>query len=849
MAGRRARDPVSVAPAVAAAPPDGDGGARRAEMGAQAGARALADVEAGASEERFRALVEATQSAAYRMSADWSQLVQMDGRGFLAEPTATTADWLELYILPEDRSRVVAAVREAIRTKAPFDLEHRVRRADGTVGWTRSRAVPLLDERGEIREWFGAATDLTAQREVEAALRQSEERFRALVNATSYVVYRVSADWREMRQLDGRGFIADAHSPKVEWLADYILPEDEPAVLEAIGKAIRTKSLFELEHRVRRVDGTVGWALSRAVPLLDERGEIREWFGAASDVTAQRAAAEALRESERSLAAELEVAHRLHELSARLVRGGELRALWQQMLETACAIMHADCASMQIIGAGPSGDEPVLHLQAWRGFHPDSARYWERVPAAGPSSCARALTIGGRCIIADVDACADLEGTGDLAEYHRSGIRAMQSTPLLARGGRLLGVVSTHWREPHEPPAHALGIFDILARQVADLIDRQQAEEAFRRSQERFGRVGNVEGVGVLFFDVASGALVDANDAFLDMFGYTREDVTSGSLSWQKLTPPEYVAISREQLGKLAATGRIGPYEKEYLRKDGSRSWMLFAGASLGDGSLIEYCIDVSDRKRAEAALREAKEAAEQANRAKSQFLSTLSHELRTPLTAVIGLADLLGEDIVGPTNPKQKEYLARIRAGAWHLVSIIDEILTFSRVEAGKERAELARVDVAEIARSVVDLLTDQARARGLRLTIAGADAPLVVRTDGGKVRQILVNLVGNALRYTESGSVDVVLAEDGAGALELRVRDTGPGIPAERIPEIFQAFVQLDASTTREHGGAGLGLTICRRLAQLLGGEVTVDSTLGQGSTFTVRLPHRTDMGAAAG
>lgn len=386
--------------------------------------------------------------------------------------------------------------------------------------------------------------------------------------------------------------------------------------------------------------------------------------------------------------------------------------------------------------------------------------------------------------------------------------------------------------------AVSVGAEQYLLATIQDITKRTHAEAALRQSERRLQRVANIPGVGVLTWALPSGVLLDANDAFLDMFGYTREEVRSGALTWRVMTPPEFVEESERQLAIYEQTGRIGPYEKQYIRKDGLRSWMLFAGASLGDGTLIEYCIDVSDRKRAEAALREAKEAAEKANRVKTQFLSTLSHELRTPLTAVIGLSELMELEVVGPTNERQKEYLARIKAGAWHLVSIIDEILTFSRTEAGKETVRLDPTDVAEIARSVVELLRDQALSRGLQLTLRGAAAPLVALTDGGKVRQIVVNLVGNALRYTAVGSVDVVL-EAGEDTLELRVRDTGPGIPPERLVDIFEPFVQLDGSMTREHGGTGLGLTICRRLARLLGGDVTVESTLGVGSTFTVRLP----------
>jgi PAS domain S-box-containing protein len=241
---------------------------------------------------------------------------------------------------------------------------------------------------------------------------------------------------------------------------------------------------------------------------------------------------------------------------------------------------------------------------------------------------------------------------------------------------------------------------------------------------------------------------------------------------------------------------------------------------------------------RAEQELRHAKDAAERASRVKGQFLSTMSHELRTPLTAIIGLSDLLETDVAGPTTGKQKDYLARIKSSAWHLAAIIDEILTFSRTDAGKEQVRLAEVDVAEIARGVVMTLSAEAEARGLALRLAGADGRMTVIADGGKLRQVLINLVGNALKYTEHGSVDVELDAAGDG-MAIHVRDTGPGIPADRCDDIFEPFVQGDQSSTRSRGGTGLGLTVARRLARLMGGDVVVASTPGLGSTFTMRLP----------
>lgn len=650
---------------------------------------------------------------------------------------------------------------------------------------------PVPDDRGGVGGVLVTVFETTSmvrereaaeeRRRADRALRESEERFRALVSDTSCAVYRMSPDWSEMRQLDGRGFIADTSVPTPDWLEKYIDPEDRPQLLEAIAAAIRAKAPFELVHRIRRVDGTLGWTHSRAVPLLDPDGEIREWFGAAGDISARKQAEEALAESGGRLRLALQAA-----------RAGT----WEWDVATNANVWSEELWS--VYGLAPGSCEPSF--EAWlASIHPDDRE--------GVARAVAALAAEGAEVVLEWRV-----KDGDGAERWLMS----RGQPVRDEAGRVVRYVGV----------------------AIDITRSKQAEAALRASEQRLQRIANVEGVGVMHWEVATGVLVDANDAFLRMSGYDREDLRSRSLTWRSLTPPEYVPESERQLRFLELTGRLGPYEKEYLRKDGSRTWMLFAGAALGDGMLIEYCIDVSDRKKAEAALRDAKEAAEKANQVKTQFLSTLSHELRTPLTAIIGFADLIASEVVGPTSAKQKEYLGRIDASAWHLVSIIDEILTYSRTEAGKERTRIARADVAEIVRSVVGLLMDQARARALALTLSGAEEPLVAQTDGGKVRQILVNLVGNAIRYTDRGSVHVAL-ERTEESIELRVRDTGPGISLERQEEIFDPFVQLDGGSTREHGGTGLGLTICRRLARMLGGDVTLESAPGAGSTFTVRLP----------
>jgi signal transduction histidine kinase len=244
------------------------------------------------------------------------------------------------------------------------------------------------------------------------------------------------------------------------------------------------------------------------------------------------------------------------------------------------------------------------------------------------------------------------------------------------------------------------------------------------------------------------------------------------------------------------------------------------------------------DNARLHEAERLARAEAEAANQAKSDFLAIMSHELRTPLTAVVGYTELLADEVVGPVNDTQRDHLARVRASSEHLLMLIEDILSYARIEAGRELVRIEDFGLAALLEQAAVIVRPLAEKKSLEFTLAGQHTRAVMRSDPQKVRQIIINLLANAVKFTTSGSVRLA-ARVAADRVELEVADTGPGIAREHLDRVFDAFWQVDQRMTRKAGGTGLGLSVARQLARLLGGDVGVQSTIGQGSVFTVDLP----------
>ena len=373
-----------------------------------------------------------------------------------------------------------------------------------------------------------------------------------------------------------------------------------------------------------------------------------------------------------------------------------------------------------------------------------------------------------------------------------------------------------------------------------DITEREASDERFRILFERSSEAH-------LLLDETG--VIDCNDATLRMLRSVQksEVLGRGAADLSPARQPDgrlSVVVAAQMLQRARAHG-FHRFEWTYHRADGTTfpvEATLTPVRLNGREVILAVWHDIAEQKKVEHALRTAKDAAESANRTKSEFMTRMNHELRTPLTAIIGFSRVLLAGKEGPLSANARLYAERIAANGMHLLSLINQILDVAKVEAGRMELEPETVTVDTLVRDTIAMLESTAQSKGIALR---GDVPAVVAsivTDAGKLRQILINLIGNAIKFTSEGEVCVTVEVDAPSRrpVSIRVRDTGIGIPLDRQQKVFEPFEQGDSSTRREFGGTGLGLSIVKAFAELIGAAVEVESELGKGTTFTVWLPN---------
>jgi len=434
--------------------------------------------------------------------------------------------------------------------------------------------------------------------------------------------------------------------------------------------------------------------------------------------------------------------------------------------------------------------------------------------------------------------------------------QAVLSVPL-GDVGRPFGVVAIYSRQAQQWTPVQFRLAEWLAAQSARILEILRLRQVVAETAEQCRLALEAARMGAWDYRRDSGQVI-WDPCCRDLFGVPAGDQLDYAAVLDRIHPEDRAAVDTAIQQALAGTDG-GVYNQEFrvVWPDGSEHWIAEhghtyfeqQGATRRATRLVGVSADITLRKQAERELHQAIQAAKTANEAKSLFLANMSHEIRTPMTAVLGFTELLGQPDISPDE--QREYLDIVQRSGKGLLQLIDDILDLSKIEAGKVVVEATDCSPRQVVEDVLALMRVRAHEKQIQLEACYHDPlPATIRTDLARLRQILVNLVGNAIKFTEQGQVRVevsLTAETLRPRVHFAVSDTGIGISAECLAEIFRPFSQADVSLTRRFGGTGLGLTISRRLAEMLGGEITVHSVPGQGSTFTLSIADSAEAAAA--
>jgi two-component system sensor histidine kinase/response regulator len=412
----------------------------------------------------------------------------------------------------------------------------------------------------------------------------------------------------------------------------------------------------------------------------------------------------------------------------------------------------------------------------------------------------------------------------------RDGLHGALGAPVLFHD-HVLGALEFFSPEIRSPDTELLDMLATIGSQIGQFAERTRAEgeleTLFNTSRDMLCIAG------------LDGYARRLNPAWETTLGFSREELMARPFL-HLVHPDDRVSTAAEARKVMEEGGESVTFETRLRCRDGSYRWLSWNSVPLKEEGLV-YCSvrDVTEQKMAAVELKEAREAAEAANRAKSDFLANMSHEIRTPMNAVIGMAELLLDTSLAPD---QRDYMVALKDSAESLLGLINDILDFSKIEAGMLDLVPSEFDLRETLGNTLRTLGVRAHQKGLELVGRVApDVPETLVGDAPRLRQVVVNLVGNAIKFTERGEVLVQVEKEAAGesdvTLALLVADTGIGIPLDKQATVFEAFAQADVSTTREYGGTGLGLTIAARLVAMMGGRLTLESEPGRGSRFRFR------------
>ncbi len=750
------------------------------------------------------------------------------------------------------------ALRRGYRGSAAFPI----RSADRTIGvFTVYAAEPgLIDGDhvsmlGEVAANLSLALERMEQeaqkRTAEEALRVSEERFRQMAENIEEMFWIADAGlsrflylspafekiWGRSRHTVG-GFS--------EALLESIHPRDRGAFEAAIQRALQSGE-WDVEFRIVRPGGSVRWVWDRAFPVRDSAGNLYRFVGIAQDVTVRK-------QAELELQARAGRQKAVAQLGRYALEGDDLGALLERTAEIIAEVLEVEFS--EVLEINPDGK--TLDLRAGVGWPPGTVG---RATVGAASQAGFTVLAGTPVIVENLAADPRFKGA---ALLHDNGV-VSGATTLIGDPQRPFGVLGAFSKTRRQFAADAVHFLQAVAGVLATTIERRRAEESLRFSEARFRSMFEQAAGGMAIIS-PEGRFLQVNPALCNLLGYSCSDLLAKTVF--DLTGPGELTSARSVFEEgVSGERRVVDMELRFLRKDGQAVWTHLSGAWLsGPESPLHGVVlmqDITERKEVEERIRRLNEnlerrvaertaelgalneelesrnrEVERASRLKSEFVARMSHELRTPMNAIIGFSDLLSEESEGALNETQQSFVHHIQRGASHLLELINDVLDLSKIEAGRIELQLQDFRPAEALVEVLSVIRPLAEAKRLHVDSA-LPAEFEICADRTRFKQILYNLLSNAVKFTPEDSRVWVEAGMENRSVWIAVNDTGIGIASEEQRAIFAEFYQVGATTKGVKEGTGLGLAITKKLIELHGGEIQVESEPGKGSRFTFTLP----------
>jgi PAS domain S-box-containing protein len=753
------------------------------------------------SRDRWQRIVEALPQIVLTAKPDGSfDYVSPQGVSYAGLPASALVGegWFDI-VHPEDRPSSVRDWAESIRTGNDYCAELRLRRSDGEYRSFSFRALPARDAEGTIEMWTGTCADVTERRHAAEEANLRAERLELGVLGSK------ACTW-DFELIDGQIGGSQPVFRNAWELCGYAVPDDPQLVAQAfafvlppedVGPFIAQIQTFldgggrewESELRVVHKDGGDRWHLTRGMAERDASGKATRFTGASIDITDRKLAERALEESEE-----------------RFRRTFENAAVGMILTDVEGRFLEYNGRLCEFLGY-------TREELAGRTF----------VEFMVPDEVAADLERQRRVV------CGEIPWfTRDKRYFRKDGA--------IVWGNVTVSVIQ---RDADGTPTQVMGI-------LQDITERKALEAAIDSAKARVELAMRGSDICVFDGEFAAGDLRTSRWTFFNMWEPMGFAPSSMPTDFEKMGtfiihPGDRPRVIAQFEAAVQSKSQDWYVEHRFLHRDGSLGWRLSRGTLVFDeaGTVTRFIgteVDVTRLKQIEGELSRAREAAETANRAKDEFLANVSHEIRTPMNAILGMTELA---LDSAPSERQRQLLSTVRSAAKNLLGIINDLLDFSKIAAGKLALDSAGFALRATIGDTLRALAVRAHRKGLELLChVQPDVPETLDGDAGRLRQVLTNLVGNAIKFTQRGEVEVNVdtASSDAQSVSLRftVRDTGTGIAPEKQAAIFHAFEQGDASTTRRYGGTGLGLTISAQLAALMGGDITVESAPGRGSTF---------------